>query len=458
MKVILCGAGQVASSIARQLVAENNQVVVIDESADAIQKLTERLQVKAIIGMPSYPSVLEEARAAQADMIIAVTSSDELNMLICQVAYSLFNVPNRIARIRNQHYLNPIWNQLYSQNHLPIDHIISPENEVAKAILNRLHVPGAMDMIPFADGLLKVIEVRCSGTSGLMGMSLSQVREILLELGVSILGMMREDRFIPVQDHVSLRAEDALFFVTDNANVQAAMRMFGHEEREARRAIILGGGNIGLSLCQYMEEEENISVKLIELNMARAEYVAGQLSKTIVIQGDALDQEILSEVNVSAAETIIAVTNDDEINIFASMIAKREGCQRTIAIVNKSASYASLIGTLGIDVIVNPREVTVSTILQHIRRGKVRAAYSICNSTAELIELEIVAHASVIGQTISDLDLPEGVMIGAIARAQKLLIPVESDTLQEKDRVLIISPTSEVKKIDDIFSSRQDYF
>jgi trk system potassium uptake protein TrkA len=459
MRIIVCGAGQVGMGIARQLASEENDVIVIDNNPDAIQRVNDTLDVKAIVAFPSHPNVLEDVGAKDADMIIAVTLSDEVNMIVCEIAHALFGVPTKIARIRNQNYLMPAWKDLYRQDHVPIDFIISPEREVAKAIVNRMHVPGAMNMIPFVDGRVKVIEIRCSRTCGLIGMPLPQVREILLDLNVSIIGLVRGDRIIiPTKSDV-LEPYDALFFVTDEKDVRAAMKMFGHEEREARRIVIVGAGNIGLYLAEHLETDyQQVNVKLIEMNRERAEFVASQLNKTIVINGDALDHEILSEANIESSETVIAVTNDDEVNIFASLIAKRSGCQRCITLVNKSTAYSTLISTLGIDVVVNPREITVSSILQHVRSGKVRAAYSICGGQAEIIEAEAFEGSSLVGKTVSALDLPQGVVIGMIARGDKIIVPKDDEMIAEGDRIIVMSLTTQLKKVDKIFSDRQDYF
>lgn len=460
MKIIVCGAGQVGTGIARQLASEDNDVTVIDSSPEAIQKINENLDVQTFIGVPSHPTMLEASGARDADMIIAVTTSDETNMIVCQVAHSLFNMHTKIARIRHQNYLQPIWKDLYRKDHLPIDFIISPEREVAEAILNRLHVPGAMDMIPFASGLLRVIEVSCESTCALINLPLMQVRDILLDLNVSIMGLVRDEQFIIPEKKETLMAGDAIFFVTGEENVSEAMKIFGHKEKEARRVLLIGGGNIGLFLAEALEKDElhDINVKLIEVVKKRAEFIASQLSDTVVINGDALDQQILLEANIENTETVISVSNDDEVNILSSLLAKRFGCDRTITLINKSKSYSPLMSSLGIDVIVNPRETTVSSILQHIRKGKVKAAYSICSGAAELIEVEAFANSSVVGQSINNIGLPKGAMIGAIAREEEVIIPHEEDTIQEGDRILIMSLLSDVKKVDAVFSERQDYF
>lgn len=459
MKIIVCGAGQVGTGIARQLASEDNDVIIVDQSVELIQKINETLDVKAFVGIPSHPTVLEDAGAREADMIIAVTTSDETNMIVCQVAHSLFGMHTKIARVRHQNYLNPIWKDLYRKDHLPIDYIISPEKEVAQAIMNRLHVPGAMDMIPFADEKLLVVEVSCTSTCALINLPLIQVREILLDLNVSVIGLVREEQVILPDKKETLKGGDAIFFATSKENVSEAMKIFGHKEKEARKVLIIGGGNIGLFLAEALEQEEHdIKAKLIEIYKDRAEYIASKLTKTVVLNGDALDQEILSEANIENTETVISVSNDDEVNILSSLLAKRSGCDRAITLINKSTSYSPLMSSLGIDVIVSPRETTVSSILQHIRKGKVKSAFSICSGMAEIIEVEAVDNSSVLGQTVAGIGMPKGSIIGAMIREDEVIIPREDEIIALGDRILVLCMLEDVKKVDAIFSERQDYF
>lgn len=459
MRIIVCGAGQVGTSIAKHLAMEDNDVTVIDQSPELISKISDTLDVKARVGFASYPTILEEVGAANADMIIAVTKSDEVNMVACQVAHSLFNIPTKIARIRNQNYLKPEWKQLYRHDHLPIDFIISPEQAVAEAVIHRLHVPGAVDTIPFADGKVKVIGLRCTFDCPMINLSLYRIASKVSVAQVSILGLMRGDNFMVLSEGVELLEDDELYFACDIKNVQAAMAIFGHEEREARRVIIIGGGNIGLHIAEYLENEApDVKVKLIELDKKRAEYIAGRLERTTVINGDALSQEILDEANVSVSETVIAVSNDDEVNILASLLSKRFGCQRVVALVNNTASYSPLVSSLGIDVAVNPREITVSGILQHIRKGRILSAHSICKGKAEIIEAEAVESSSVVGKTIVDLALPHGIVVGIIKRGDKVLVPTNETVIQAKDRIVILSQASMVKKVEAVFSVKFEFF
>ena len=459
MKIIVCGAGQVGSSIAKQLSIEGNDVAVIDSSAERIQAVSDTLDVQARIGFASHPTVLEEVGADSADMIIAVTLSDEINMVACQVANSLFNIPTKIARIRNQNYLNPEWMHLYKHDQLAIDNIISPEIEVAKAIVNRLHVPGAADTIPFANSKIKAIGIRCTLDCPMINMPLTKIQKKLLDINVSIMGLMRKDDFIIATNEVEFLEDDELYFICDTEYEQEAMLMFGYEAREARRIIIIGGGNIGLFLAEHLEKENDVvNIKLIEVNKDRAEFVADKLSKTTVINGSALSKEILEEASVSSAETVIAVTNDDEVNILSSLLAKKFGCERVLTLVNNSNSYSELVSSLGVDVTVNPREITISSILRHVREGRISAVHSICQGEAEIIEAEAVESSSIVGKSISNLDLPKDVKIGAIFREDQMLIPDMDTSIQAGDKVIVLSKANMVNQVEKIFSVNFEFY
>lgn len=459
MRIIVCGAGQVGASIAKHLAAEDNYVTVIDHSEALVRKISDTLDVKAIAGYASYPAVLEEAGAHEADMLIAVTNLDEINMVACQVAHSLFNVPTKIARIRSQHYLKPVWKDLYRHDHLPIDVIISPELEVAKAINHRLHVPGARDTLPFADGKIKVVAIRCTLECPLVMMRIERITKNFANLSVAILGIMRAGHFLIPSEKEQLLAGDEVYLVMDSQHVQRVMELFGYEEREARRVIIIGGGNIGLFLAQQLEEEnEYIRLKVIEIDKERAEFAAERLTDATVINGNALSQEILHEVNIQDTETVIAITNDDEVNILSSLLAKQLGCKRAVTLINNSASYASLISSLGIDVAVQPKEITVSSILQHIRRGRIRSVHTICDGLAEIVEAEASEASPMIGKAIRDMELPHGIVIGAILRNDKVLIPDPDTVIRVGDHIIILSLAGMVKKVERIFSVKFEYF
>ena len=414
MKVIVCGAGQVGFNIARYLAQEDNDVTVVDQSPELTRKISDTLDVKAITGHASDPTVLAQAGAGDADMIVAVTQVDEVNMVACQVAHSLFDVTTKIARIRRQGYLQPIWANLFSRDHMPIDVVISPEIEVARAVTRRLQVPGAFDMIPLVDDRVKMLGVRCGPDCPLLKTPLRQLTQLFPDLNIIIVGLVRDGKaWVPSGDD-EMEAGDEAYFVVDSEKAERAMTAFGHEEGEARRLVIFGGGNIGLFLAQEIEEQHpSVNIKLIESDRTRAEFVAGELKRSVVLQGDVLDLEILDEANVSNAETTVAVTNDDETNILSSLLAKRHGSQRVITLIN-SESYAPLINSLGIDVVVSPRMITVSTILQHVRRGRIHSVHSLGSGFGELIEAEALQTSSLVGRPLRETKLPAGVLVTVI--------------------------------------------
>ncbi|MCW8862022.1 MAG: Trk system potassium transporter TrkA, partial [Rhodospirillales bacterium] len=375
MKVIVCGAGQVGSNIARYLGMEDNDVTVIDTRPELVRKLTDSLDVQGVVGHASHPDVLEQAGAGDADMFIAVTYADEVNMVACQVAHSLFHVPTKIARIRHQSYLNPMWGDLFSRDHLPIDVIISPEIEVARAVTRRLSVPGAFEMIPLVGDKVKLLGVRCDENCPLVNTPLRQLTQLFPDLNIVIIGLVRDGKaIVPTSDDQMLEG-DEVYFVVDSQHVTRTMVAFGHEESEARRLIVFGGGNIGLFLGLELERDYPwVNTKIIEADAERAELIAKALPNSTIIHGDVLDPDILEEANITAADTVVSVTNDDETNILSSLLAKQTGQsrQRVITLVNKG-TYENLVTTLGIDVVVNPRAITVSTILQHVRRGRIHS-------------------------------------------------------------------------------------
>lgn len=458
MKVIVCGAGQVGSSIVRHLAGENNDVTVIDQSPELIRKLSDSLDVKAMEGFASHPDDLEAAGAADADMIIAVTYADEVNMVACQVAHSLFKVPTKIARVRHQSYLLPIWADLFSRDHMPIDVIISPEIEVGRAIGRRLHVPGAFDMIPLADGKVKAVGVRCTEACPLVNTPLRQLTELFPTLNIIVVCVIRDDQaFVPSGDDHMLPG-DEVYFVADSNHVTRAMMAFGHEETEARRIIILGGGNIGRFLAHEIEESHpGVTAKIIEIDREKAKLATTGLKNTVVLHGDALDPEILEEANVSQAEAVIAVTNDDEVNILASLLAKRYGCQRAVTLIN-TTTYTPLVTTLGIDAVVSPRAITVSTILQHIRRGRIRAVHSLREGVGEIIEAEALETSSLVGTPLREIKMPQGVILGAIVRDDTVIIPRGDTIVRSNDRVIVMAAADAVRQVEKMFAVRLEFF
>ncbi len=458
MKVIICGAGQVGFNIARYLAQENNDVTVIDQRPELIRKMGNTLDVQCVQGHASHPAVLEQAGAADADMLIAVTAADEVNMVACQVAHSLFNVPTKVARVRSQNYLQPIWSNLFARDSLPIDVIISPEIEVARAVARRLHVPGALEVIPLADDKVRLIGVRCTEQTPLVNTPLRQLTVLFPDLNIVVIGIVRNGKPLVPSAEDQMLPGDEVMFVVDSQHAARAMSAFGHEEPEARRIVIFGGGHIGLFLAQQIEGlPSGVSAKVVEMDPARAEEVARQLNSTMVLNGDVLDSAILEEAAVGSAETVVAVTNDDETNILAALLAKRQGCKRVMALVNKT-DYSTLMSTLGIDVVISPRTITVSHILQHVRRGRIRAVYSLSEGFGELIEADAMETSPLVGKPLREVKLPNGVLIGAIVRDGKVISPRGNTVVQAGDRVILFSAAEAVKKVEKLFSVRLEFF
>lgn len=457
MKVIICGAGQVGYHIASYLASEQNDVTVIDQSPELIARVNESLDVQAFVGNASQPDVLENAGAGDADMIIAVTFADEVNMVACQVAHSLFNVPTKIARIRQQSFLEPVWADLFSRDHMPIDVIISPEIEVAQAISRRLAVPGAFDMIPLAEDKVRVLGVRCTEDCPIVHTPLRQLTELFPDLHIVVVGIVHEENaFIPKSTD-QMFPGDEVYFVADTEHVPRALAAFGYQEQEAHRMVILGGGNIGLNLAKLIESTTDMTARIVERDQTRARKIASMLPDTMVTFGDGLDSEILEEINIRSADTVVAVTDDDETNILGSLLAKRYGVERTIALANKT-TYSSLVTTLGIDVLVNPRAITVSTILQHIRRGRIRAVHSLRDGFGEVIEAEALETSPLVGSQIREGKLPSGVIIGAIVRDGEVIIPRGDTDVRARDRVILLATAGSVKKVEKLFAVRLEFF
>lgn len=458
MKFIICGAGNVGTNIARYLASEDSDVTVIDKDPELVERLSNTLDVKAIEGFASHPDVLARAGAEDADMIIAVTYADEVNMVACQVAHTLFNVPRTIARVRSQTYLDPLYADLFSNKGMPIDVIISPEIEVARAVRRRLEIPGALEAIPLADGLVRLIGVLCDENCPIINTPLRQLTRLFPDLQIEVVLILRNDRpIVPGADDV-MQVGDEVYFVCAAEHTRRAMASFGHEEPDARRVVILGGGNIGMFLVKQLEREvPEVGVTIIEYDQNRAEDLAQNLRRAVVLQGDCLDSELLDEANIGASETVIAVTNDDETNILASLLAKRAGSQRAITLVNKT-SYASLVTTLGVDAVVNPRAITVSTILQHIRRGRIRSVHSLRAGLAEIIEGEALDTSSIIKQPLKDVRFPDDVIVGAIVRGNTVIMPRPDTIILPKDRVIVLAMQAQVKRVEKMFAVRLEFF
>lgn len=458
MKVIICGAGRVGYGIAERLAAEENDVSVIDTSANLIQAIRDTLDVRGYVGHGAQPDMLAQAGAEQADMIIAVTLYDEVNMVACQVAHSLFSVPTKIARIRAQSYLRPHWADLFSRDHMPIDVIISPEVEVGQVVLRRIALPGATDAVRFADDQIVMVAIECLEDCPVVNTPLEQLSELFPDLNATVVGVWRHEKLFVPHSTDQLETGDLAYVVCQRDTVRRTLGLFGHEEQEAARIVIAGGGNIGYYVAKAIEDRQSRTrLKIIENNRTRAVQIADSLSRTVVINGSSLDQEILVEADVPDADLIVALTNDDQVNILTSVMAKRLGCKANMALIN-NPSYHDFTKTLGIDAHINPREVTISRILQHVRRGRIRAVYSVQKGAAEIIEAEAMETSPLVGKPLRELDLPDGVRIGAIYRDKAVIRPDGDTRIKAKDRVVIFAMVDAVRHVEQMFRVSLEFF
>ena len=463
MKVIICGAGKVGSNIAKHLVSQKNDVTVIDQSFELINDLREKLDLKTIIGSASNPSVLKKAGADEADMIIAVTLQDEINMVACQMAHTFFKIPRKIARLRSEDFLNPIWRDLYNADNMPIDLIISPELEVAKSIERQLKAPGAYDVVPFLNDEIELLSLPITESCPLIDTSLKSIHELFQEnvnkekdLRASILGITRGDSlFIPKKQDL-LQSGDLIYILTDKDHVKRAMNAFGLNEKPIKKIIIIGGGNIGFNLAKDLElSHSEISVCIIENNVNRAKYIADQLNNTLILNGDGLDQNILDEANIKDSDMMLALTNDDETNIIISAVARKNNCESLILVNN--SEYNRLKDVLGISKVVDPRKITVSKILKHIHKGRIESVYSVGNNQAELIHAQVLKTSKLLNKNIKDADLPAGMKIGLIKKSDNIIIPDKNTLIEENDEVLFLCMTDDIKQSEELFKIREAY-
>ena len=458
MNIIICGAGRVGFTIAKQLSDQGHSITVIDPSSEDIQRIDDALDVKAIVGKGSYPSILEKADAQEADMIIAVTRNDEINMVICQIAFSIFKIPKKIARIRSQDYLNPKFVTVYNKENLPIDVIISPEIEIAKSIQRKLEAPGALDSVPFAENKIRLLEILINENCNLINIKLSDLTKKYPNLKANVIGVIREDRFFIPKKTDEIKINDKIYVIINSIQMSETLEAFGHTEKVSKKILIVGGGNIGFNLAKNIEENlDSARVKIIEKNKERAEFLASELNNTIVINGDALDEEVLAEANLEEAETVLALTNDDEDNLMVSVLVekfakdeKEINDKRTMALINKP-NYSLLQNSLKIDDLIDPRMNTVSSILKHIHKGTIETAYTIMNGEYEVIEAEIIETSELINKELKNSNLPEEIRIGAVLRDDKVIIPKSDFVFQNDDKVVFLAKKDSISVVENIF-------
>ena len=458
MKVIICGAGQVGWQIARQLAGEKNDVTIVDSNTDLVRRAADTLDVQGIAGFASWPSVLEKAGARDADMIIAATYSDEVNMVTCQVAHSMFGVPRKIARLRARAYLEAMHADLYRQDHLPIDVVISPEREVAEAALQRIAAPAAFDTEAFLDGRAQLLGLALDEDCPVLNTPLRQLTDLFSTLRAVVVGIRREGRLFAPDPGDQLLAEDRIYVFCHVDDVKRTLEIFGKATRKQERVVVVGAGNVGLAVAQALESRaDRVRVRMVERNRQRAELAADALERSIVLNGDGLDMEILQEADIDRADAILAVTEDDRTNLLVSVRAKQMGCRLAIALVN-DPTLVPLTDVLDVDAYINPRATTVSSILKHIRHGRVRAIYSLGDAEAEVIEAQVLSTSSIAGRLVRDIAFPEGVLVGMVMKGSEVVKPMPSLRIDEGDIITLFVMAADVPEVERLLQVSIDYF
>ncbi len=452
MNIIICGAGRVGFTIAKLLSEQNHSITVIDQSSEDIQKINETLDVKAIVGKATSPAILEKANIIEANMIIAVTRNDEINMLICQIAYSLFKTPKKIARIRAQEYLDPKFSQLFNKENLPIDFVIYPEIEIAKSIHRKLESPGASDNVPFANNNIRLLEILVDERCPINNIKLNELTKKFPKLNANILGVVRDEKFIYLKKNDVMKKNDKAYVAINALQIQETLEAFGHNDPISKKILLIGGGNIGFNLAKHIETSTNdIRLKIIEKNKERAEYLASELSNTIVINGNGLDEEVLKEANLDETETVIALTNDDEDNLMVGVLVEKFSQNKRTMVLTTKPNYSLLQSSLNIDDLIDPRMNTVSSILKHVHKGTIESAYSILNGEYEVIEAEIIETSDLVNKELKNADLPDEIKIGAVLRGKEVIIPRSNYIFKKNDIIVFIANKDQIPLVENLF-------
>ncbi len=436
MKIIVLGAGQVGSTVAQSLASEDNDVTVVDTNEQVLRDLGARLDLGTVCGAASYPDVLRRAGAEDADMIIAATDSDETNIVAMQVAYSLFHTPQKIARVRSVEYTRE--RNLFNNDHIPINVLISPEQLVTDHIQRIIEHPGALQVIDFADGLVRLVGVSVQEGAPMANQPMARLTGLLGDIEARVVAIYRDEDSIIADGNTVVEVDDVVFYLGNRKHTSTIMEQFHHDELPVRSVMIAGAGNIGFRLAQKLER--NYNVKVVEADKSRNDFAAGELSYALVLQGDAANHDLLAEENVSETDVFCALTNDDEANILSAMLAKRMGARKIMSLINRPA-YVDLVERDIIDVAISPQQITIGALLTHIRRGDVVAVHSLRKGRAEA--LEGVAHgdeetSKLVGRTIADIDLPSSAAIGAVVRGEEVLIAHHDLVIEAEDHLIVL--------------------
>ncbi len=457
MKVIVCGAGQVGSQIVRHLSGEGNAVTVVDNNAQLVRNLTDALDVAGVIGFASHPDVLARAGARDADILIAATSMDEVNMVACQVAHSVFEVPTKIARIRTDSYLETEWSDLFQRDHMPIDVIISPEAEVAKMTMRRLGSTAAFDIEPFLGGAVDFVGLKLDDDCPVINTPLRQLSELFSTLRAIVVAVRREGKVWVTHGDDQLFPGDEVYLLCAHDDLNRTIEIFGRENISVQRIVVIGAGNVGLRVARQIESTPGLRCKMIERDRARAEFAADHLERTIVLNGDALNADLLAEAGIAEADAIVALTDDDRTNLLSCALASQAGCPISIALSN-DPTFERIAVPLGVDALINPRATTVSTILRHVRRGRVRAVYSIGSGEGEVIEAKVMATSPIAGKRVRDVHFPTGSIIGAVLSDGKLVMPDGDTVIRVGDCLVMFAVQAAVHQVEQLFRVSPEFF
>lgn len=457
MKIIILGAGQVGGSLAEKLIEENHDITLVDINEDRLREFADRLDLSTVAGRCSYPEILRQAGADDADMVIAVTDSDEANMVACQVAYSLFNIPTKIARIRSQHYF--IRKELFGKENLPIDVFISPEQLVTQYVTQLILHPGTLQVLDFGRGSVKLVAVKPYYGGSLVGKTISKLYQYLSDVVFRVVAIFRNDQSIPVTAETEIEVGDEVFFVATTEDIDHIMSALRRTQQAYNRIIIAGGGNIGGRLAGVLQE--NYRVKLIDHNRRQCEKLAEELDNVTVLCGEASDETLLLNENIENTDVFVAVTDDDEANIIACIQAKRLGVKQVMALITRTA-YVDLIEGGSINIAISPQQATIGSILTHIRQGDVLMVHSLRRGAAEAIEA--VAHgdrktSKVVGRTLAQIKLPKNTTIGAIIRSNKAIIPNNETVIESEDHVILfVADKKRIRDVEKLFRVSASFF
>lgn len=460
MKVLICGAGQVGTTICEYLSKNDDaEVTIVDDRKELIDQVCQSYDVRAIHGNPCYPIVLEEAEAKDADLLIAVTPSDERNMIICNFADYLYEIPEKIARIRAKGYTGrSIDLSIFKSKVIPVDYIISPEEEVAEDINNRLHTPGSFDAFGVCNKKILVVGIHVVDKAPITGTKLRDFSKKLPEISLSVLSIFRSGVQIYPRGDDEMYEGDYFYCAIPKEQIDHLMHLCGHNERESHQLVIAGGGTIGLNLSKlFLEDDSSNKVSIIELDKNQAIKLAQEIPKANIYHGSAIDTEVLEAANKITGHTFVAVTNDDEINFLSSLLAKRMGFDKAICLINNK-NYESLVSSLGVDVIINPRSVTVSKILEHIREGEILSVHSLGDNKGEIIEAKILPNSPFAGKILKNLNLPEEITLGAIVRQGKVIMPRANTMIKADDEVVVFATVEKIDELQKLLKAKRSYF